>query len=71
LVIAFASDGKTPFVSCFLEVADVKLHLASPRAGAPFLTCITPIPNSKKQRAKRKPELELLEDRPAGAMKEV
>ena len=68
--ITFADEANTPFVSRTVDVADIKVHLGPEPAGAPILAGTAPLANSKKQRVKRKPEIERVEDRRAVAMKE-
>ena len=62
--ITFADEANAPFLSRTVDVAGIKLHLGREPAGAPILGGIAPLPNSQKQRMKRKPEIERLENRP-------
>jgi hypothetical protein len=66
----FADEANTPFLSRTVDVAGIMLHLVREPAGAPILAGIAPLPNSKKQRVKRKPEIEWVEHRRSVAMKE-
>jgi hypothetical protein len=61
--IPFAEEANSLLVSRTVDVAGIKLHSGREPAGASILAGIAPLPNSKKQRVKRKSEIERVKDR--------